>query len=451
MRPFSVTELPWVDPWTALQTWKTAPWIAFLDSGGTPAASPGDERARWSFLCVEPCETLVSSQGKVVRNGRHVTGDAWRHLKDMHARLQSVESADLPFSGGLVGLTSYAAGMALEGVVSRHRTETPEILAASYDTVFAFDRLERRCFRVGNSALSLSAYENVPMSSATARVHFQPDMEREQWISAVREVVRLIGEGDIFQANLTLRWQADEPSGFDDLAVYGLLRQGSPAPFGAFLRGCTGLDTASPFSLLSASVERFLSLSPEGLVETRPIKGTAPLGSNAAETLRLAEQLRRDGKENAENLMITDLMRNDIGRVCDIGSVSVPQLCAVEPFAHVQHLVSCVQGHLKSSLDAFDLLRATLPPGSVTGAPKKRAMEIIDQIELSARGAYCGSVFRIGREGAMDSSVVIRSVERCDGRLRIGVGGGITWLSDPEREYDEMRLKGAALLKVFGE
>ncbi|WP_018308185.1 anthranilate synthase component I family protein [Acetobacter aceti] len=439
-----------MDPWTALQAWKAASWVAFLDSGGTPAALPGDERARWSFLCVEPSETLVSSQDGVIRNGRPVTGNAWDHLQDMHARLLPVEHTDLPFAGGLVGLASYAAGMALEEVMSRHRAETPDILAASYETVFAFDRLERRCFRAGKVNLPLLPDKSVLTPPNSARVHFQPDMDREQWISAVREVVRLIGEGDIFQANLTLRWQAVVPSNFDDLAVYDLLRQGSPAPFGAFLRGRCGRNGDRPFSLLSASVERFLSLSREGIVETRPIKGTAPMGGNATETLRLAEQLRRDEKENAENLMITDLMRNDIGRVCDIGSVSVPQLCEVEPFAHVQHLVSCVRGRLKSGLDAFDLLRATLPPGSVTGAPKKRAMEIIDQVELSARGAYCGSVFRIGRDGTMDSSVVIRSVERCDDRLRIGVGGGITWLSDPAREYDEMRLKGEALLKVFG-
>ena len=450
MRLFSVTELPWMDPWTAVQAWKAAPWVALLDSGGTPAALPGDERARWSFLCVEPSETLVSSRDGVIRNGRPVAGNAWDHLQDMHARLLPVEHTDLPFSGGLVGLASYAAGMALEGVMSRHRTETPDILAASYETVFAFDRLERRCFRAGKATLPLLPDESVLTSPNFAPVHFQPDMDRKQWISGVREVVRLIGEGDIFQANLTLRWQADVPSAFDDLAVYGLLRQGSPAPFGAFLRGLCGRNGDRLFSLLSASVERFLSLSREGIVETRPIKGTAPMGGNATETQRLAEQLRRDEKENAENLMITDLMRNDIGRVCDIGSVSVPQLCEVESFAHVQHLVSCVRGRLKSGLDAFDLLRATLPPGSVTGAPKKRAMEIIDQVELSARGAYCGSVFRIGWDGTMDSSVVIRSVERCDDRLRVGVGGGITWLSDPAREYDEMRLKGEALLKVFG-
>ncbi|AQS83673.1 MAG: anthranilate synthase component I family protein [Acetobacter aceti] len=450
MRSLSITELPWIDPWTALQAWKTAPWIAFLDSGGAPVTDTGDERARWSFLCVEPVETLVSCHNRLIRNGQPVTGDAWTHLKDMHTRLQQAESATVPFPGGVVGLASYAEGMALEGVRLRHRTDTPDILAASYDTVFAFDRLERRCFKVGNGAPSLSLKADASPLFLPVRADFQPDMDRETWISAVKDVVRLIGEGDIFQANLTLRWQAALPSGFDELAVYGLVRQGSPAPFGAFLRGCAGSVPERPFSLLSASVERFLSLSSEGIVETRPIKGTAPRGQDPSETRRLAEQLRQDDKENAENLMITDLMRNDIGRVCEIGSVSVPQLCQVEPFAHVQHLVSCVRGRLKSGLDAFDLLRATLPPGSVTGAPKKRAMEIIDQVELSARGAYCGSVFRIGRDGAMDSSVVIRSVERCGDRLKIGVGGGITWLSDPAREYDEMRLKGAALLKVFG-
>ncbi|NHN88820.1 anthranilate synthase component I family protein [Acetobacter sp. LMG 1627] len=439
MCPDCVTELPWIDPWTALSAWKDAPWLAFLDSGG----APDGERSRWSFLCVNPQETLVVRGDHIRRNGQSVAGDAWEHLRDMQRRLPDKGKTGLPFAGGLVGLASYGAGMTLETVQSRHHTKTPDLIAASYDAVLAFDRYEKRCFRVGNFSMPSTMK---PVRASAPNRAFQPDMSREEWIAAVREIIRLIGEGDIFQANLTLRWHAEVPPPFDELATYAALRQGSPAPFGAYLR-CAG---EVPFSLMSASVERFLSLSPDGVVETRPIKGTAQAGNTTEEDARFAEALGRDAKENAENLMITDLMRNDIGRVCEVGSVSVPQLCAVERFAHVHHLVSCVRGKLRDGLDAIDLLRATLPPGSVTGAPKKRAMEIIDHIERSARGAYCGSVFRIGRDGAMDSSVVIRSVERCGNRLTIGTGGGITWPSDPEREYDEMRLKVAALLGVFG-
>lgn len=444
-----ITERPWLDPYEALSDVSSdaphAPhdrWTAFLDSGGDPSGA----RGRWSFLGATPVETLLQQpDGRLYRNGRLTDGSPWEHLREMQARLPETppmqEAPALPFSGGVVGLTSYEAGMALEHVVSRHSLTAPRLMAASYDSLLAFDRLERRCFQVGSPPRLLPrAHRSRPRA-----IRFQPDMDRETWLAAVREIVRFIGAGDIFQANLTCRWRGAVPDDFDEITAYAALRTGSPAPFGAYLH-CPEAD----FSLLSASVERFLALSADGLVETRPIKGTAPLGHDENEAARFADALRRDAKENAENLMITDLMRNDIGRVCDIGSVAVPQLCAVERFAHVHHLVSSVSGRLRSGLDAFDLLQATLPPGSVTGAPKKRAMEIIDRTELSARGAYCGSVFRVGRDGAMDSSVVIRSVERCGARLSIGAGGGITWPSDPAKEYDEMLLKVTPLLQAFG-
>ncbi|MFT8718171.1 anthranilate synthase component I family protein [Acetobacter sp.] len=435
-----VIEHPWVDPWRVVSAYRHAPWMAFLDSGGAPTG----ERARWSFLCVNPTETLMVQGGRILRNGQPAAGDAWTHLRDMQRHLRQMPQSTLPFTGGLVGLASYEAGMALEGVASRHNACTPILAAASYDNVLIFDRLEKRVFQTGDFPFSI---DEMPVLPSAPPIAFQPDMDRNAWIAAVRDIVRFIGAGDIFQANLTVRWHGDVPPCFDEFAAYGAIRQQSPAPFGAYLRCGDGAD----FSLLSASVERFLSLSVEGQVETRPIKGTAPLGQSDEQRRKFSDFLQADIKENAENLMITDLMRNDIGRVCDIGSVSVPQLCAVEQFTHVHHLVSCVQGQLKQGLDAIDLLRATLPPGSVTGAPKRRAMEIIDQVERSARGAYCGSIFRIGRDGAMDSSVVIRSVERNGSFLSIGAGGGITWPSDPQREHDEIQLKVAPLLGVFGQ
>ena len=435
-----VIEHPWVDPWRVVSAHAHAPWVAFLDSGGAPTG----ERARWSFLCVQPAETLVVQDGCVLRNGQPVAGDAWAHLRDMQQHLSQIPQGALPFTGGLVGLVSYEAGMALERVTSQHRPVTPAIVVASYDNVLIFDRLEKRVFQIGDFPFSV---DEMPLLPSAPPIAFRPDMDRDTWIAAVQEVVRFIGAGDIFQANLTIRWHGEVPSRFDEFAAYGAIRQQSPAPFGAYLRCGDGAD----FSLLSASVERFVSLSAGGQVETRPIKGTAPLGQGDEQRRKFSDFLQADIKENAENLMITDLMRNDIGRVCEIGSVSVPQLCAVEQFTHVHHLVSCVRGQLKQGLDAIDLLRATLPPGSVTGAPKKRAMEIIDLIERSARGAYCGSVFRIGRDGAMDSSVVIRSVERNGSSLSIGAGGGITWPSNPQREHDEMQLKIAPLLRVFGQ
>ncbi|MBO1361829.1 anthranilate synthase component I family protein [Acetobacter sacchari] len=434
-----VQEVAWTDPWSALQTLDGGEWLALLDSGGEPG-----ERSRWSYLCYNPVETLVVRGRQAMRNGQAVSGDPWDHLRDMRAGppASDASAGAPPFSGGVVGLASYEAGMFAERTPCRHDSPAPTLIAASYDSVIAFDRLDRRCFQSGSPPSRRPHAHVVPQFKTPLR--FAPDMKRAQWLDAVREVIRLIGEGDIFQANVTMRWKADAPEAFDEITAYGALREGSPAPFGAYLR--------SPgFSLLSASVERFLSLSPGGKVETRPIKGTAPPGTNDEETATYAAMLAQDEKENAENLMITDLMRNDIGRVCAIGSVTVPQLCVVERFPHLHHLVSAIQGELRPGVDAIDLLRATLPPGSVTGAPKRRAMEIIDEVEVSARGAYCGSVFRIGVDGAMDSSVVIRSVERAGDTVRIGAGGGITWLSDPEREYEEMLLKAAPVLSVFEE
>ncbi|NHO33464.1 anthranilate synthase component I family protein [Acetobacter fallax] len=438
-----VVELGWVEPGAALSAFAGEPWIAFADSGGDAAG----ERARWSFLCPWPVETLLCRDGGVWRNGEVVSGDVREHLREMRARICGDDISGLPFSGGVIGLASYEAGMRLEGVVSRHRAAgdltAPELVAASYEEALVFDRLERRVWWVSGRGRGAPDLRVVAGGfGAVPWLSFRADMGRDAWLEAVREVVRFIGAGDIFQANLTMRWQAEVPVGFDDMAAYLALREGSPAPFGAYLR-------TPGFSLLSASVERFVSMAADGGIETRPIKGTAPSGASEAEAAGFAAALAADEKENAENLMITDLMRNDIGRVCEIGSVSVPQLCGVERFRHLHHLVSCVRGRLRGGLDAVDLLRATLPPGSVTGAPKRRAMEIIDALEGSARGAYCGSVFRIGRDGALDSSVVIRSISLVGRRLLVGAGGGITWLSDPEREYEEMMLKVAPLLDVF--
>ncbi|EHH68039.1 anthranilate synthase component I family protein [Gluconobacter morbifer] len=441
--PLPVTEIPWSASDDLLLLLAQQPWGVCLDSGGEET----DARARWSFLCLDPDETLTARGKTFLRNGRTVQGDLWWHLRDM-ARLASQSSwqtaaSAIPFTGGIVGLFSYEAGLALEQISSRHIPAAPTLLAASFSTVLAFDRLERRCWWICGEEKPAPAIPLRGHALSGPSVRFQPDQSRDAWMEAVRQVRAFIAAGDIFQANLTMRWTAPCPPDFDELTAYQTLRMCSPAPFGAYFR-------TPDFSLLSASVERFISLSAPGRIETRPIKGTAPLGQTAMEQARNAALLAADDKELAENLMITDLMRNDIGRVSCLDSVTVPQLSTVERFAHVLHLVSSVEGQLRPGLDAFDLLRATLPPGSVTGAPKKRAMEIIDQLEASSRGAYCGSLFRIGHDGAMDSSVIIRSLERQGKRLSIGAGGGITWLSDPAREYDEMCLKAAPLLKVFG-
>lgn len=396
-----------------------------LDSGG-----PLSGRTRWSVLCRRPVATLVTCEES-----------GWDALRALLPPRQA-EGA-LPFQGGLVGMASYGAGLKLEKIPSAHADDTPHLVAGLFADALVFDRQDKRLYW---SSLTNRPPPELP--SCTRRpaappvLPFRPDLDATQWIRAVDSVRDYIAAGDLFQANLTVRFHASRPAGLAVVDLYRALRKSMAAPFGGLLK--------SPgFSLLSGSVERFLSMDAQGRIETRPIKGTAPLGPSEAENRAIALALAGDEKEYAENLMITDLMRNDIGRVSQLGSVTVPELCQVERFAHWHHLVSCVRSIIRPGLDAIDLLRATLPPGSVTGAPKHRAMQIIDTIERSARGAYCGSFFRIGFDGALDSSVIIRTLAILKDRLEIGTGGGITYPSDPAREYEEMRLKAAPLLSLF--
>ncbi|HXH20890.1 MAG TPA: aminodeoxychorismate synthase component I [Dehalococcoidia bacterium] len=258
---------------------------------------------------------------------------------------------------------------------------------------------------------------------------------------AVARCLDYIRAGDIYQVNLSQRFEADCPR--PPIEVYRALRRLSPAPYGAIF-------TFPDFTLLSSSPERFLHYDPVSrVVETRPIKGTRPRGRDAQEDLALARDLMASGKDRAENLMIVDLERNDLGRVAEVGSVEVPELFGLESYASVHHLVSTVRCRLRPDCDAIDLLRATFPSGSVTGAPKLRAMQIIDELEPVARGPYTGAMGYIGFDGRVDLNVAIRIMVIKEGRAYFHVGGGIVADSDPEAEYQETLDKGAALARVL--
>ncbi|WP_336946777.1 anthranilate synthase component I family protein [Asaia sp. HN010] len=422
-----IEELPWRSPDAFMAHYGEEPWSVLLDSGG-----PITERARWSFFCCRPSAQLT---GKAKSD--------WARLHDLIPPRSSGHT--LPFSGGLIGLASYEAGLAFEEIPSCHASFIPDLSVARYDGAYVFDRLEKRLF--WGSYCDAPQPLALPQCSAPSTIiptlNFVPDFDRADFCAAVRAIVSRIDNGELFQANLTTQFRATTVPGLAASAIYRRLRHSSPAPFGAYFN-------TPDFALLSASVERFISMDDQGHIETRPIKGTAPLGADARENALIAAALEADEKEYAENLMITDLMRNDIGRVAQMGSVNVPTLCTVERFAHVHHLVSAVTGQLKGGFTALDLLRATLPPGSVTGAPKHQALKVIDMTERSARGAYCGSLFRIGADGTLDSSVIIRSLVLKPDSLTLGAGCGITTLSDPEREYEELCLKAAPLLRLFG-
>jgi para-aminobenzoate synthetase component 1 len=268
-----------------------------------------------------------------------------------------------------------------------------------------------------------------------------PDIDRQTFEKMVARTVEYIYAGDIYQANISQRFRVALPEGYDCLALYARLRRDNPAPFAAYLRfGEVGVVSASP--------ERFLQLQ-DGKVETRPIKGTRPRGRTPVEDRILAEALAASPKDRAENLMIVDLLRNDLSRVCRPHSVQVPSLFAVESFATVHHLVSTVTGTLAESRNAVDLLRATFPGGSITGAPKIRAMEIIAELERNRRGPYCGSIGYIGFDGAMDTSIVIRTIICAGGIASFQAGGGIVADSEPAAEYQETLDKARALIAAL--
>jgi anthranilate synthase component 1 len=263
----------------------------------------------------------------------------------------------------------------------------------------------------------------------------------DEYLAKIRACQAAISAGDAYLLCLTTQARVD--SAPDPVASYLALRASSPSHHGALLR-------VGELSLLSSSPEQFLTVSPSGLIESRPIKGTRPRGANDGTDAALAAELAASEKERAENLMIVDLMRNDIGRVSRIGSVEVPSLLAVETYAHVHQLVSTVRGQLADGLDPMDAVVACFPAGSMTGTPKSSATRILDSLEGAPRGIYSGAFGYFGLDGRIDLAMVIRSIVISPGGATIGSGGGITALSDPDEELAEVKLKAAALLGALG-
>ena len=265
------------------------------------------------------------------------------------------------------------------------------------------------------------------------------NFSRDDYLTAVARVIEYIRAGDIFQANLTQRLLASATE--DSLDLYERLRRVNPAPFAGLMRW-------GDWAVVSASPERFLRVDGRD-VETRPIKGTRRRKRGPEADLFTRDELRESAKDQAENVMIVDLLRNDLSRVCEAGSIRVPQLCGVETYETVQHLVSEVRGRLRDDASVWDLFRVTLPGGSISGAPKVRAMEIIAELEPTARGPYCGSLFYVGANGQSDSNLLIRTFVERHGWLQLGVGGGIVAQSDPAAEYEETLVKAAGMVKAL--
>jgi para-aminobenzoate synthetase len=281
---------------------------------------------------------------------------------------------------------------------------------------------------------------NPPRTQRRESVEFRLSRSYEQYIQDIRRCQEHLVEGETYEVCLTNRLTTDATP--DPLATYRILRHVNPAPFSAFLR-------FGDAAVLSSSPERFLRVGRDRWVEAKPIKGTVRRGSTPAEDLELSEGLRTSEKNQAENLMITDLLRNDLGLVCEIGTVQVPRLMAIESFETVHQLVSTVSGRLREDLSPADCIRACFPGGSMTGAPKKRTMQIIDELEQQPRGVYSGAIGYLGLSGGSDLNIVIRTIVIDGESCSIGAGGAIVMQSDPDDEFQEMLLKAEALVKAI--
>ena len=455
-----VREIAYGDPAALFAPFAGQPGAMLLDS---PAAATGP--GRHAFIAVEPFQWLESKDGTISLNGTRRRGDPFAVLRQELARFALRPDPALPpLQGGVVGCFGYELARHLERlpVAARDDRRFPDLAVGFYDIVVAIDRSERRAWilssgfpetdpaarreragaRLADLAARLAAAgDPVPPATPPGPPAITANFSRSGYEAAVQRVIDYILAGDIFQANLSQRFDAALPPGFGPWDLYRRLRAGNPADFAAYLN-------LGDVVLASASPERFLRLSADR-VETWPIKGTRPRGATPDEDAALAAALQASEKDRAENVMIVDLLRNDLSRVCRDGSIAVPSLCRLEALPTVFHLVSTVTGRLRPGLGPVDLLEACFPGGSITGAPKIRAMEIIAELEPTRRGPYCGTIGYIGFDGAMDSSIVIRTFAVKDGVATFQTGGGIVADSSPADEYDETLAKARALIAAL--
>jgi para-aminobenzoate synthetase component 1 len=440
------------------------PFSFYLDSGMDP-----EKLGRYSFMGSDPFLVLRSRGDRVslIRDGveevkRGNPFDMLGELLDIYSLDGS--RADIPFVGGAVGYFSYDLCHFIERLPATavDDFDLPECYLAFYDAVVAFDHLRNRTYLVSTgfpeleesqrqlrararleelrSRVLLSPPEPVvPKTVSDKGIVLKANFSHEGYLEAVATAREYICAGDIFEVNLSQRFEADLT--IPPYELYKRLRKINPAPFANYFN-------FDGVSIVGASPERFLKVRGDW-VETRPIKGTRPRGKTLEEDRALAESLLASRKDRAENIMIVDLERNDIGRVCRYGTVKVTELAILETYPTVFHLTSTVVGRLSEGKGRTDLLKATFPGGSITGAPKVRAMEIIDELEPTRRSVYTGSLGYLSFDGDMDLDIVIRTIIVKGNRACFQVGGAIIYDSEPEAEYIETLDKGKALIQAL--
>ncbi|MGC3966498.1 MAG: anthranilate synthase component I family protein [Pirellulales bacterium] len=457
---------PAPDPEAVFLRFAALPHCVFFDS-----ARRERRLGRYSFLAADPFAFVQEGVEQ---------GDSLERLRRAVERFPASRRADLPpFQGGAAALLSYDLGRQLERLPQPRTDEfgVPAVAYGLYDVVLAWDHETNRAWLIsqgfpeqdpgarrdraaqrlrtfrellarsgaalpqahGCSLPAVAADDLAPQFPVRGMAGLTSNFAPAAYLEAVRRAIEYVYAGDIFQVNLAQRllYPAADPSE----ELYVRLRRRNPATFAAFF-------DLGDFQIVSASPERFLQ-AVDGIVETRPIKGTRLRTSLPEVDMYSAADLVESEKDRAENVMIVDLLRNDLSRVCTDDSVFVPQLCVLESYEFVQHLVSAVSGKLQPGLSAVDALAAAFPGGSITGAPKIRAMEIIAELEPTARGPYCGSLAYLGFDGTMDSNILIRTITAGRGWWQLPVGGGITAQSDPQKEYEETWHKAEGMLRAL--
>ena len=403
----------------------------------------GERLARYSFIGARPRETF---QGRELGE-----------LKTLLTDRPYVRSEGLPsFTGGAVGTLAYDLVRSFESLPDANPDDlgVPDVFMMTFDQVVAFDHAKNRILVIDHvdtpdgykaatqriTATIAKLREPMPAlpQQGHAEVSFRANVSRDAFEDSVRKTVDYIRAGDGVQMVLSQRFSAHVTA--HPVSIYRALRSLNPSPYMYLLR-------CGSFDVIGASPEALVTVSGES-VRVRPIAGTRPRGSTEAEDSLLAQELLADEKERAEHIMLVDLGRNDVGRIAQAGSVKVGELMAIERYSHVMHIVSEVTGSLKPGLDAFDAVRACFPAGTVSGAPKVRAMEIIDELETERRGLYAGAVGYFGYDGDMDLAIAIRTILLKDGKAHVQAGAGIVFDSVPEREWEECRAKAAAVIRA---
>jgi len=446
-RRLVVEELEETNPVKLFGCLADRPYSFFLDS-----SLPGGKMGRYSFMGADPFLVFKSKGDAVeIRRGDKVDRmhesplDLLKKLLDEHR----LEDSAMHFAGGAVGYLSYDLWGTIYHIKTARRDELdmPDIHLGFYDTAIIFDCARSQAFIVSDSdekaarlenSLEENCEEEEPEAGWALLGELESNFTKEGYFEAVKKIREYIAAGDVYQINLSQRYSGKISGNL--FAMYRRLRDINPAPYSAFLN--FGGET-----ILSSSPERFLMV--EGRrIETNPIKGTRPRGRNALEDVEMRRELSESEKDKAEHLMIVDLERNDLGRICKYGSVRVRDFQAIEEYATVYHMVSAVEGTLRDGVGQMDCIKACFPGGSITGAPKVRAMEIIGELEPDKRGLYTGSIGYLSFNGNMNLSIVIRTLVIKDGIVHLQVGGGVVADSTPESEYDETLDKAKALVQA---